>query len=78
MPDAQLTNKLSVRETASPRCPLCCGAMEILHVVSGRPGFEHWTLRCNRCGLVHQAQAAADPISSEALRWCDGELRPPQ
>jgi uncharacterized Zn finger protein len=78
MPDAQLINKLSARETVRPRCPLCQGLMEILHVASGRPGFEHWTLRCRKCGLVHQAQVSADPINSEALAWCDGELKPPR
>jgi uncharacterized Zn finger protein len=52
--------------------------MEVLHVVQGRPGYEHWTLRCRKCGLVHEAQAAADPISSEVLGWFGGELKPPQ
>jgi uncharacterized Zn finger protein len=78
MPDAQLTNKLSPRETVRPRCPMCQARMEVLHVVQGRPGFEHWTLRCRKCGLVHEAQAAADPISSEVLGWFGGELKPPQ
>lgn len=78
MPDAQLTNKLSPRETVRPRCPMCQSRMEVLHVVPGRLGFEHWTLRCRKCGLVHEAQAAADPIGSEVLGWFGGELKPPQ
>jgi len=51
--------------------------MEVLRVVPGRPGFEHWTLRCRKCGLVHEAQAPAAPINFEALGWCGGELKPP-
>ena len=68
MPVAQLTNKFSVRETQRHRCPMCRAHMEVLRVVSGRPGFEHRTLRCAKCGLVHEAQAAADPINSESTR----------
>jgi hypothetical protein len=44
----------------------------------GRPGFEHWTLRCTECGVVHEAQAAADPINPEVLGWLGGELKPPR
>jgi uncharacterized Zn finger protein len=65
MPDAQSVNKPSPRETL-PRCPMCQAHMKVLHVVTGRPGFEHWTLRCETCGLVHETQTAADPINSEA------------
>jgi len=78
MPDAQLTNKLPPRQLVRPRCPMCQAHMEVLQVASGRPGFEHWTLRCKKCGLIHEAQAAADPINSEALGWFDGELKPPR
>lgn len=41
MPDAQLTNQLSPRDIVRPRCPMCYAHMEIVRVVSGRPGFEH-------------------------------------
>lgn len=78
MPDAQLTNKLSPRETVRPRCPTCGAHMETLRVVPDLPGFEHRTLRCLKCRLIHEAQAPADPIDSSALRWISSELRPPQ
>ena len=78
MPDAQLINKLSPRETVHPRCPMCKAHMETLRVVSGRPGFEHRTLRCSKCRLIYEAQAPADPIDSNALRWLSGELKPPR
>jgi len=78
MPDAQLTNKLSPRDTVRPRCPTCLASMEVQRVSPGRPGFEHWTLRCRRCGLIQEAQVTADPINSEALRWLGSNLMAPQ
>jgi hypothetical protein len=78
MPDAQITDRLSPRHTVRPRCPQCQARMEVQHVAPGRLGFEHWTLRCIKCGLIHEAQAHADPLKSEAVGWFDGELRAPQ
>jgi uncharacterized Zn finger protein len=78
MPDAQLANKLSPREIVRPRCPACDAHMETLRIASGRPGFEHRTLRCSTCGLVYEVQAPADPIDANALRWLNSELKPPQ
>lgn len=78
MPGAQLINRLSPRETVRPRCPVCRANMKVLRVVPERPSFEHWTLKCRKCGLVLEAQTPADPINSEALGWFDGELKPPR
>jgi hypothetical protein len=78
MRDAQMTNRLSPRQTVRPRCPLCQARMKIQRVAPGRLGFEHWTLRCTMCGLIHEAQARADPPKSEALGWFDGELKAPR
>ena len=49
--------------------------MEVQHVAPGRLGFEHWTLRCIKCGLIQDAQAQADPMTSEAVGWFNGELQ---
>jgi uncharacterized Zn finger protein len=62
MADAQFSNKLSSGEAERLRCPMCQADMEVLHLVPGRPGYEHWTLRCTECGLIHEAQAAAAAI----------------
>jgi hypothetical protein len=56
----------------------CLALMEVQHVAPGRLGFEHWTLRCIKCGLIHEAQAHGDPMKSEPLGWFDGELRAPK
>jgi uncharacterized Zn finger protein len=78
MSDAQITDRLSPRHTVRPRCTQCQARMEVQHVAPGRLGFEHWTLRCIKCGLIHEAQARADPLKSGAVGWFDGELRAPQ
>jgi hypothetical protein len=53
--------------------------MAIQRIVPGREGFEHWTLRCTKCGTIREAQVNADPMKSEALGgWFDGELKPPE
>ncbi len=31
-----------------------------------RAGCEHWTLRCTKCGHVHEAQVHVDPMKSDA------------
>jgi uncharacterized Zn finger protein len=60
LPDPQTPN-LSARVAGRPRCPQCQSGMEIQHIASARSGFEHWTLRCTKCGLIHEAQVNADP-----------------
>jgi tRNA(Ile2) C34 agmatinyltransferase TiaS len=60
MPHSQFSSKLSSsRETVQPLCPKCQARMKRLRAVPGRPGFEHWTLRCAKCGLIHEAQVPA-------------------
>jgi uncharacterized Zn finger protein len=51
--------------------------MEFQRFTAARAGFEHWTIRCTRCGRVDQVQMDTDPLKSEALGWIEGELRPP-
>jgi hypothetical protein len=48
-----------------------------MRAIEAHAGFEHWTLRCTRCGRIQQAQVNTDPLKSEALGWTEGELRPP-
>jgi uncharacterized C2H2 Zn-finger protein len=51
--------------------------MEVQRIVEARAGFEHWTLRCPRCGHIGQVQMSTDPLKSDASGWMTGELRPP-
>jgi hypothetical protein len=45
-------------------------------IIAARPGFERWTLRCTKCGLIQGAQVSADPMKSDdALGWEHSDLR---
>ena len=77
MPEIQ-KSILPPRQTTWPRCSVCQSRMEIQRIAKARAGFEHWTLRCTRCGHVDQVQVNVDPLKSEALGWCGSELKPPQ
>jgi DNA-directed RNA polymerase subunit RPC12/RpoP len=44
-----------------PRCPRCQARVTVQRTVASRPGFEHWTLRCAKCGHIHEAQVKVDP-----------------
>lgn len=69
---------LPSRSTQRPRCPRCQARMAVQRIVPSRSGCEHWTLRCNTCGTIHEAQVSIDPMNSDALRWLGSELMPPQ
>jgi len=71
------TPTLPPRRTTHRRCLVCRSPMEVQRITEARAGFEHWTLRCTRCGRIEQAQVNTDPLKSEALGWTEGELRPP-
>jgi uncharacterized Zn finger protein len=49
--------------------------MEIQHITSARSGFEHWTLRCTKCGLIHEAQVNADSMKSNVIGEEHSDLR---
>jgi transcription elongation factor Elf1 len=74
MPDPQIP-ALFPRATARPRCLKCQSRMEVQRITAARSGFEHWTLRCTRCGHIHEAQIPTDPMNIDARGWLDGELK---
>jgi hypothetical protein len=51
--------------------------MTVQRIIPSHSGHEHWTLRCNECGNIHQAQVAIDLMKFDALGWLDSELAPP-
>ena len=72
------THTFSPRRTTHRRCVVCQSPMAVQRVAEARADFEHWTLRCTRCGRIEQVQVNTDPLKSEAVGWTEGELRPPQ
>jgi hypothetical protein len=77
MPDPQLPT-LSPRTAERPRCLKCQSRMEVQRIITARSGFEHWTLRCTRCGHIHEAQVPTDPINTDARGWLNSELKSPK
>jgi RNase P subunit RPR2 len=67
----------SLHRTTHRRCLVCRSPMEVQRIVEARAGFEHWTLRCTKCGHIGQVQMSTDPLKSDASGWTTGELRPP-
>jgi len=50
-----------------PDCPLCGTQLVVQRIIPGPSGLEHWTLRCTRCGHIHQdAVSTSSPDSSSA------------
>jgi hypothetical protein len=72
MPDPQ-TPTLSPRRAARPRCLKCQSRMEVQRIAAARSGFEHWTLRCTKCGDIREAQVPTDPMNTDSRGWLDGE-----
>ncbi len=68
MPEIQ-KSILPPRQTTRPRCSVCQSRMEIQRIAKARAGFEHWTLRCIRCGHIDQVQVNVAPLKSEAQGW---------
>ena len=68
---------LTPRMVARPSCPQCQASALVQRSTAGRSGFEHWTLRCIRCGHIHEAQVQTEPMTSEAAMWLSGDLRAP-
>ena len=53
---------LPPRRTTPRRCLVCQSPMEFQRFTAARAGFEHWTLRCTRCGRIDQVQMDTDPV----------------
>ena len=76
MSESRLPN-LTPRAITRPRCLRCQAPAFVQSRTAGRPGFEHWTLRCPKCGSIQQAQVIADPMKSESTGWLSGDLHAP-
>lgn len=68
---------LTPRAVARPRCPQCQAPALVQRATAAQRGLEHWTLRCPKCGHIHEAQVQTDPMTAEATRWLLGDLRAP-
>src|SRR6267142_1542438 len=40
--------------TVRSNCPHCDTRLVVQRIVPGQSGLEYWTLRCTKCGHIHQ------------------------
>jgi hypothetical protein len=66
------------RVLSSSRCDRCSGVTMVQRITRSRPGYEHWMLRCTRCGHIQQMQVVSGPSQSEPLDWFERELVSPK
>jgi len=64
MPDSKADPIPQAAGAALPDCPLCSTRLVVQRIIPGRLGLEHWTLRCTKCGHIHQD--AVDTASPHA------------
>ena len=43
----------------------------------GPAGFDYHSFECQKCGRVQMTVVERDPMTSHALGWLAGELKPP-
>ncbi|WP_291688087.1 hypothetical protein [Bradyrhizobium sp.] len=73
MPKSE-ANSTASAATALPDCPLCSTRLVVQRIIPGRLGLEHWTLRCTKCGHIHQD--AVDTSSRSHTRPASPTLWP--
>jgi hypothetical protein len=56
------------------RCSRCQGSTMVQRITPSGTGFEHWTMRCTRCGDIYQMQVVSKPPQSDAVDWFDSDL----
>jgi len=54
MPESNANSIPLAAAAALPDCPLCGTRLVVQRIIPGRLGLEHWTLRCTKCGHIHQ------------------------
>jgi RNase P subunit RPR2 len=62
------------RVLSNLRCSLCRAPILVQRITPSRTGREHWTLRCTKCGHIHQMQVASNPSQSNPVDWFDSAL----
>jgi len=78
MPEFQPVSSAHVSAIARPSCLKCRHHRMLLsHLGSGPSGIASRIFECPMCGYVSITDVPADPMTSDALGWLTGELRPP-
>jgi transposase-like protein len=61
-----------------PRCPHCQTRMTLERTPPAPKGYNLRTFECAKCDRTSTRLVPSDPMKTgDALRWLDGELKPP-
>jgi len=78
MPEYQPVSSADISAIERPRCPNCrMNRMLLSKLEKGPPGFGYHSFECQKCGRVQTTVVELDPLTSNALGWLAGELKPP-
>jgi uncharacterized Zn finger protein len=53
VPQRKTPDRPQPSRTARGDCPQCRGPLAVMRVTGGRE-VDYWTMRCTRCGGIHQ------------------------
>jgi hypothetical protein len=74
MPESQFhSNSPSLLPIERPECNK---RMHLARAMPGLKGFDLRNFECEKCDKVVTLTVAADPMTSDAIRWLAADLRP--
>ena len=65
------------RDRAAVLSELPAEADAAVEAGAGPAGYDYQSFECQKCGRVQTVVVEQDPMTSDALGWLAGELRPP-
>ncbi len=78
MPEYQPVSSAQIAAIERPCCPNCRQSRMLLSKLEQGPaGYDYQSFECQKCGRVQTVVVERDPLTSDALAWLAGELRPP-
>ena len=79
MPEYQPVSSADIAAIERPRCPNCRqNRMLLSKLEQGHSGCDYQSFECQKCGRVETTLVTRDPMTSNALGWLAGELKPPK
>jgi hypothetical protein len=79
MSEVQSSNSgSSLSPIECPRCPHCKARMTLTAISRAPRGYDLRTFECAMCDRISTRLVPSDPMrTGDAVRWLDGELKPP-
>jgi hypothetical protein len=78
MPEYHSVSSADISAIERPWCPNCRrNRMLLSKLAQGPAGFDYRSFECHKCGRVETTVVVSDPMTSDALGWLAGDLKPP-